>query len=305
MKTKDTFMKFGVDFLSAILLASIVAALTPFVVGTNSEYNYIFVYVWVASLLVILLLSCKIYQSHKNRFFTKRFKNEEEAIPTIAELSRNSKSKLCVLSKVGSSIFFNFDDYAAVLEKGRPVQVLVADPEDRQLIDLMNRIYVKQTNVSKSWLKMVGQLRSKLEEINENHDLPEKEYIAIQKMLEQNKDGSGGYKLLIYACFQMWLLAQHVANQNLKKTGSTFETHGLDIRSYDMLPDIKAWIFDEGCCLLGNYDALHLGRDNPIDLYQPRKDNDVERWQFQNVLQIWDFKFEKANSIELPTIVEY
>lgn len=304
MNTKETFMKFGIDFLSAILLGSIVAFLTPFVIGQGSNLNYIFVYVWVTSLVVILLLSWKLYQTHKNRFFTKRFKNEEEAIPTIAELSRNSKSKLCVLSKVGSSIFFNFDDYAAVLEKGRPVQVLVADPEDAQLIDLMNRIYVKQANVSKSWLKMVSQLRSKLEEINDHHDLPEKEYIEIQKMLDQNKDGSGGYKLLIYACIKMWFLAQYVANQNLKKTGSAFETHGLDIRSYNVLPDIKAWIFDEGCCVLGNYDALHLGRDNPIDLYQPRKDNGVEHWQFQNVLQIWEFKFEKASSIKIPTIIK-
>lgn len=118
MKAKENFMKFGVDFLSAILLGSVVAFLTPFIIGQGTELNYIFVYVWIASLFVILLLSWKLYQTHKNRFFTKRFKNEEEAIPTIAELSRNSKSKLCVLSKVGSSIFFNFDDYASVLEKG-------------------------------------------------------------------------------------------------------------------------------------------------------------------------------------------
>jgi hypothetical protein len=52
MNTKETFMKFGIDFLSAILLGSIVAFLTPFVIGQGSNLNYIFVYVWVTSLVL-------------------------------------------------------------------------------------------------------------------------------------------------------------------------------------------------------------------------------------------------------------
>lgn len=240
MKYAENLLKFGIDFLAAILLASIVAILTPLIVEQGANLNYVFVYIWFASLILVFLLSWKIYQSHKNRFFLPRFKNEEEALPTLTKLIDESNRKLCILSKVGTSIFFNFNDYAFALKKGRIVQVLMADPDDTQLIELMDRIYIQQTNVSKSWISMLSKLRAKLDDINEKIQLPEKGYSLVRNLLDKNKDGKNGYRSLIYASIMMWEMAQQIANRNLSESGSTLTTHGLDIRTSSVLPDIKA-----------------------------------------------------------------
>lgn len=304
MKHLDKFMKFGIDLLATVMLAAIVTLLTPIILNKDQEVKFNFVYIWIILVVLIVLLLWKIIHTHKNRFFSERFRNEKDAIPTIAKLTDNTDSKMCILSKVGTSIFFNFSDYTNALEKGRTVQVLVADPNDQQLIELMDRIYIKQTPISKRWLKMVRELQSQLELINEKLSLPRVEYSRIQSLLDGNKNGSEVYRALINASIIMWYLAQMEANRKLKEAGIGFHACGLDVRTYRILPDIKAWIFDEGCCVLGNYDALNLGRDNPIDLYQPKKKNGVEHWQFKNVLRIWEYKFSKSKAISLKDVME-
>jgi hypothetical protein len=241
-----------------------------------------------------------MYRISKRRPFSKRFRNEKEAYSEICAMTAGCKKKIYILSKVGTSIFFTFSEYSKALQDGRIIKILLVDPADSALIDLMNRIYVHQSTVSKNWAGMVAELNARLEVINEVHRLPSKEYEEIRTLLREATvgDGSKGYRTLILASALLWNLAQVVANRQLYEQGIPFTTHGLDIRTYDVLPDIKAWIFDDNSCVLGNYDAFHLGRDNPIDIYRPGLGHAVERWQLENVIEIWNHKFEAAEAFD-------
>ncbi|EDN70559.1 membrane protein [Beggiatoa sp. PS] len=302
MKTIQSFFEWSIDFLAAIVLASVVAILTPLIIDQEKSLNYTFVYIWLVSLILIILLLLKIYQSHRNRVFSERFRNEKEAMPTLAILASKTNAKLCILSKVGTSIFFAFQNYSFALEKGLNLQVLVVDPNDQSLIELMNRIYVQQENISKRWTSMLSELRAKLDEIHERFQLPKASYEKVRDLLDEKKNENKGYQSLIMASIMMWDLAEDIANKRLAEAGTPLTTHGLDIRTYNVLPDIKAWFFDDSCCALGNYDALHLGRDNPIDLYQPKNHHGLELWQFENVLEIWKYKFSKAQKFDVSSL---
>lgn len=126
-----TISQNAIDWLVKLAFVGIAAALTPFIVRGRVVP---FAYIWLASILLLAALIWRDYRSYATRPFARKFRNEEETYPEIQSLISKARSRVCVLSKVGTSIFFAFREYSALLERGLNLQVLVIDPNDGGLI---------------------------------------------------------------------------------------------------------------------------------------------------------------------------
>ena len=269
--------------LVSLAFAVIAAIATPYVSPKPASP---LAYVGIGFAVLALILGVRVYHSYRSRPFARRFRNESEAYDTIAALLEGVHEHVCVISKAGTSIFFSFQQYCQLLERELKLEVLMVDPEDRSLIELMDKIYADQKEITKRWDHLLAQIRTSLEDLKLNSNITDEAHDRVYAYL----DGCGGYRDLILASVTLWKYAQERANANLHGKGIPVSVHGLTIRTYNVLPDIKAWIFDGKACLIGNYDALHLGRDNPIDLYRPSRGNELESWQFENVVSIWEHR---------------
>lgn len=150
-----------------------------------------------------------------------RFKNEVEAMPKIKQMFSKTKRKLCVLSKVGTSIFFSFPEYVKLLEDDPPIQVLMVDPDDKTLIGLMDKIYVHQTKVKNRWKKMLSQMTTKLEELHDENLIPDGPHKNIKTLLDNEANEKNiGYRNIIIASIMMWNLAKKQA-ENVQISSQT------------------------------------------------------------------------------------
>ena len=114
------------------------------------------------------------------------------------------------------------------------------------------------------------------------------EYIILNDLLTSAE--KNGYRDLISASKFMWELTQKKANEKAMSNNKHHILTNLYIYYCKSLPDIKAWIFDGEKGAIGNYDAMNLGRENPIDFYNPNSKDNPEASQFQNILNVWDYK---------------
>lgn len=289
-------LTFAADLLVKLAFLGIAAYLTPLIIKGPIDS---LVYVWLVSIITLLVLMVKDLRAYIARPFSKRYCNEEDAMPAIQEMVTHTQKDLCVLSKVGTSVFFGFRAYSQLLENERTIQVLMADPDDASLISLMDRIYVHQKTVANRWARMVSQIQLEVDALYGDGAFPQTTYEVLKEILVTD----GGYRNVIAASIYMWTIAQDMANERLRLAGKPIKVHGLDIRVYNVLPDIKAWIVDSRSCALGHYDAIHLGRDNPVDIYRPGRLHHTERWQLDNVLAVWRFKFEKSRQPDILALV--
>jgi len=124
--------------------------------------------------------------------------------------------------------------------------------------------------------------------------ITKEEYNILIKLLDTAR--KEGYKTLIEASTFMWETALKKANEKIASEGKHFTLKTLEIYYCSSLPDIKAWISDEDKGAIGNYDALNIGRDNPVDFYKPRKKDSSEYYHFQNFLKVWDYKIDPKYS---------
>jgi hypothetical protein len=286
-----------IDILVKVVFTCIAGLVTPLII---SIYVKPLVYVWLALIALLVVLLLRDFKVYWNRPFSQRFRNEVEAMPKIKKIISKTKRKLCVLSKVGTSIFFSFLEYSKLLENDRAIQVLMVDPEDTDLIRLMDKIYVQQTEVKNRWRSMLREMQRQLEDLYDNDIIPQGPYKEINTLL--NTDG--GYRNVIYASIITWNLAETMAIARRRRAKKKGTIPGIKIKVYNVLPDIKAWITDDEWCALGHYDALHLGRDNPIDIYKPGRKRNAERWQFENVMAVWSYKFNQAREVDIQSASE-
>lgn len=278
------------DGLIALAFAAIAAAITPHISPTEIS---LLAYAWLGSVVLAIAMIVRMYVSYRSRPFSRRFKSEEEAQGTLRSLLRGATNRVCVLSKVGTSIFFSFPDYSQRLEQGVKIEVIVVDPDDHALITLMDKIYVEQKQIATRWGYLISQIRTSLDQLRREEQVSDEVYTKVRSHL----DPCNGYGDLIRASILMWEHAEQCANQRLSEQSVPISVHGLDLRKCTVLPDIKAWIFDTKQCMIGNYDALHLGRDNPVDLYRPGPRTKLETWQFENIVAVWDHKYGTSVSI--------
>jgi hypothetical protein len=188
------------------------------------------------------------------------------------------KALLC--KALGTSVFFAFRQYSRLLVDERTIHVLIADPDDSTLISVMDKIYVYQENVANRWARMMSQINGALDSLHADALIRRHGYEKLKAILS----GGDGYRNVIIGSIYLWGLAQSTANVRLRSLGRPVTVHGLDLRVYNVLPGIKAWIVDDASCALGHYKAIHLGRDNPVDIYRPSKRRAMEHWQFENVM---------------------
>jgi hypothetical protein len=87
------------DLLVKLVFAGVAAVLTPFVI---QAWTSPIAYVWLISMLLLVVLVVRDYRGYRDRPFSKRYRNEEAATPAITDMLAETRTKLCVLSKVGT-----------------------------------------------------------------------------------------------------------------------------------------------------------------------------------------------------------
>ena len=285
-----------VDLLLKLLFTAVSAALLPLVIKRTPGP---FVYILMSSLLLLTILVVRDIHAYFTRPVVERLKNEEEAIPRIREIIESTEFHLRVLSKVGTSVFFLFRKYSQILAEGKTIEVLIIDPEASSLISFMNEIYVQQRDTANRWGRLVGQIGVELDTLRGEEEIDAETYTEIENLLESSKEY--GYGPLILGSIKMWKTAQKNANQRLRSQEKMVTVHGLSIKAYNEFPDIKAWISDNQLHAVGNYDSLHLGRDNHIDIYKKRRYNKPQSEAIEKAQEVWRVKWEKARVVDINT----
>ena len=112
----------------------------------------------------------------------------------------------------------------------------------------------------------------------------------------------------------MWRLAWDRANKKrLESKREPLSLDALDLRVYGnpLIPDLKAWIFDDNNCLIGHYGEMNLGRENPIIYYKLHKRklkvkdaSGIQSLEIQKILSIWKFHFDGSKKIKRLSLAE-
>jgi len=277
-----------------LLFMCLIAMITCLIQGNYQQIIHI-----IIAFIIFLIIYIAITKALKvNLPFQKRFKNEEQAKSKIVELLKDTNRSMDILSKVGTTIFDLFDEYVALLQKNVKTTVVLIDPTNKELLSLINKMFFtnkkpsshyddKLDNLIKSIIKKINYYLNKKVITNEEHS-------KLTKLL--NIAEKEGYKFLIEASTFMWKTALKKANEKNTSDKNYFTLNTLEIYYCSSLPDIKAWISDKDKGAIGNYDALNIGRDNPIDFYKPHKIDDLESCQFQNILDVWNYKIDPKYS---------
>lgn len=284
-------MKKIVDFIKDALLELIFIGLTGLIVSLI-EPSFSKVYVPIAILIILFMYLAIIYIYNRfNRPFKQRFDNEDSAASHLKKLINSSHEELCILSKVGTTIFFLFEEYVDLLKKGTvKIKILLVDPEYEVLIDLIDKMFIDQSEISPKWRNMIFKIKMYLNDYAKDGIISASDYNNLNQML----DGAKSYRDLIIASHYMWLIAVMVANMRAKNEHFHVTLQTLEIYYCKDIPDIKAWISDGKNGAIGNYDVLRLGRDNPVDFYETSPSHHHETQQFKNILEIWNYKAKES-----------
>jgi hypothetical protein len=277
------------------LLFMCIIAIITCLIGSN--YQQI-IHIIIAFFIFLLIYIAIIKALEANPPFQGRFKNEEQAKSKIMELLKNTERSMDILSKVGTTIFDLFDEYVTLLQKNVKTTVVLIDPTDEELLKLINKMFFQtkkaSSNHDEKLDNLIKSIIKKTSLLFETGAITEEEHSKLIYLLNTAREK--GYKTLIEASKLMWEMALKKANEKFASTGNNYTLNTLEIYYCSSLPDIKAWISDRDKGAIGNYDALNIGRDNPIDFYKPRNENDLESCQFRNILDVWDYKIDSNYS---------
>ncbi|MCL1957165.1 MAG: hypothetical protein FWF63_07570 [Fibromonadales bacterium] len=279
-----------------LLFMCIIAIITCLIQG-NYEQIIPIAIAFIIFLTIYIVIIRTLVKA--NLPFQERFKNENKAKSKIVELLRGTKKSMDILSKVGTTIFDLFDEYVTLLQKNVKTTVILIDPTDEQLLKLINKMFFQAESpfpYGEKLENLIENIIKKLTRYFKRKVITEEEYNKLIILLDTAR--KDGYKTLIEASTFMWETALKRANEKVASMGNnyTLTLNTLEIYYCSSLPDIKAWISDKDKALIGNYDALNIGRDNPIDFYNPRKKDSLEYYHFQNFLKVWDYKIDSSYS---------
>jgi len=273
----------------------LVAIITCIMGGNSSQIPHI-----IIAAFIFLIIYIAIIKISANPSYQKSFNDEEQAKPKIIELLRGTEKSMDILSKVGTTIFDLFNEYVILLQKKEvKTKVVLIDPTDEELLKLINKMFF-QTKKSSFYYDRLDNLIKNL--IKKTCSLFESEVITKEeydKLIELfNTAIENGYKPLIEASKFMWETALKKANEKVVSMENNYRLtlNTLEIYYCSSLPDIKAWISDKDKALIGNYDALNIGRDNHIDYYNPRKKDSLEYYRLQNFIKVWNYKIDLSYS---------
>jgi hypothetical protein len=305
------------EFIIALLVALVYPVITTILSAIFEEqFVNTLAYLWLLAILAIVILAAFYIHSYNKRPVAAKFRNEDNALPKIVEMISHTKNNLRVLSKVGTTVFFASKEYSDLLEKGKKIHVLIVNPNDRILIKTMDKLYVKGTGKGHKWHDLLFKISDRIEALySEDHLIDKSQYEKLRVLLDPNI--AKGYRNLIVASLEMWKLTWSRANERLQSEGKHLSPDSLDLRVYgnSVLPDLKAWIFDDDACLIGHYGEVSLGRENPIDFYNSHRNRgseghkikdykDSQSWEIQNIIDIWNFYFESSKKINNSDLAE-
>jgi hypothetical protein len=277
-----------------LLFMCIIAIITCLIGGNYQQIIHIIVAFFI--FLLIYVAITKVLEADLP--FQGRSKNEEQAKSKIMELLKNTERSMDILSKVGTTIFDLFDEYVTLLQKNVKTTVILIDPTDEELLKLINKMFFQtkkaSSNHDEKLDNLIKSIIKKTSLLSQTGAITEEEHSKLIELLNTAKEN--GYKTLIEASKLMWEMALKKANEKFASMGNNYTLKTLEIYYCSSLPDIKAWISDRDKGAIGNYDALNIGRDNPIDFYKPRNKNDLESCQFRNILDVWDYKIDSNYS---------
>jgi len=278
-----------------LLFMCLIAIITCIMGGKYEQILHI-----IIASFIFLIIYIAIIKILANPPYPKRFQDEDQAKPKIIELLRSTEKSMDILSKVGTTIFDLFDEYVTLLQKKEvKTKVVLIDPTDEELLKLINKMFFQTINSSFYYDRfdnLIKNLIKKTSLLFEAGFITKEEYDKLIELL--NTAIEKGYKTLIEASKFMWETALKRANEKVASMGNNYKLtlNTLEIYYCNSLPDIKAWISDKDKALIGNYNALNIGRDNLIDFYNPRKKDSLEYYHFQNFLKVWNYKINPSYS---------
>ena len=280
------------DVFFELLFIGITALVTSFI---GLSYSRIYILLSTIIMLLLYIVIVVLKQKYK-RPFRKRFTNEKQALPEIKKLIKATNKEMNILSKVGTTIFDLFDEYVELLQNESVlVKIILVDPTYEKLIELIDKMFADKEEAAprhKKWLKMITDILERLDFYLEQGSIDKTDYSNLTALLGNAE--KNGYKDLISASKLMWEIAQKKANEKAVSNNKHHILKNLQIYYCKNLPDIKAWISDGNKGAIGNYDAMNLGRDNPIDFYKPNDGDNPESSQFRNILDVWDYKISDS-----------
>lgn len=300
------------DIISKLFVAAISSIITGIILFDKVLVNEL-AYLLLLAILTIGLLVGIIINSYLKKPIAAKFKNEEAALPTIKEMISHTQQELCILSKVGTTVFFAFKEYCDLLAKGKKIKVLIVNPNDAELIKMMDNLYLgtgeenKQTETENKWSALLLKVKVRVNDLYSEKQIDQSQYKNLSNLLNEAK----GYRNLILASSEMWNLTRIKANELLQSNGTyILAEDALDLRAYGKsdLPDLKAWIFDDTACLIGHHNEVSLGRENPITCYKSHRAGDSKRHkdnencqsrEIRSIIRIWDFRWALANKINI------
>jgi cytochrome oxidase Cu insertion factor (SCO1/SenC/PrrC family) len=238
--------------------------------------------------LVILIVSRNAKKKNRN---VDHYDNEDDAQPAIGNLIKGTTTKLCIISKAGTTIFDLFSDYADLLKNDKiKVELILMDPEDKQLATLDNSM-MEIHDVKAKWGKMINKFEDKLHAIlssAEKLEFSNEDRGTLNDIVAQVR-GAGDFKTLAYASYAMWRFTEHYVD---RLTNKATRTEPLEIYASRDYPNVKAWLSDDKDIAIGHYTSHDLGRNSPIAIYKTNSDypdnNEEQRLTYLN--QLWQYK---------------
>ena len=178
------------DLLVAVLYPTLTTVVS---LVFDKQFNGVLVYLWIISILAFGVLFIGYIKSYVNRSAEANYGNEEEALPKTKELISKTENRLLILSKVGTTVFFAFEEYSDLLEKGKEIQVLTANPYDPILIETMNKLYIKGTGKVNEWQKLLIKIRDGVNALNKKGLIDKRQHMKLMKLTRAKSRLSQSY----------------------------------------------------------------------------------------------------------------
>lgn len=283
------------DIALELFFIGVTAIVTAFL-PTESSLSVVVVVILCSLLLYFGMV---VLRTWINRPFYSRYPNEEAARDSLAKIIASTKKQMDIMSKVGTTIFFLFDEYVNVLSRGDvTINLILVNPFDKSLIATLDKMFTDSDAESERWERMKSNILERIQKLYSNQKIT----LTDKNELVDTMESFSGYKGVILASIYLWRTALRIADERfshtLKDKGINYSGGKLDslhIYLSASLPNTKAWISDKKCGVIGTYSSLRLGKDNPIDIYKPNvRNNGQERSYFENILDEWNYKLEHA-----------